>query len=218
MGEMVQPTTSRDYSLPIIDGEAVPTVYHSLVEAAIRDGVAPERIMTAWSLREALWGAVSAAGAGVMLIQYWWIGLGVMVLALLAALRHTKPLNVRLGYCAVVDPTLCEWGVRRGYLSLIPVPHEHRERWADRNNELLAQAEEDADLPAGRTSALINVGSSALVLLAKVSIGVMLLVAAWREPGWASVGIGGAVGAFFVVQSIVRLPTMLAGLSSRART
>jgi hypothetical protein len=130
MREMIHPETYRQYYEPILAGEAAPTVYHSLVEAAIRDGVAPERIATAWGLRESLWSTVSVTGATLLWFEYWWAGLAVMVFSVWAAIKHTKPLNVRLGYCAAVDHLLGDWAVRRGYLSLIPIPPEHRELWA----------------------------------------------------------------------------------------
>jgi hypothetical protein len=215
--ERVHSDSCSDYASPILAGEAVPTVYHSLVEAAIRDGVAPDRLLTAWSLRESLWSAVSASGAALMLFQYWWLGLADMVLSVWAATRHTKPLNVRLGYCAVADPMICEWGVRRGYLDLIMVPPERRERWIERNDELLEQAEEDSGLASGRATVLVNISSTAVVFLAKLALGIMLVAAAWREPSWKSIGLGGAVGAFFLLQSLVRLPVMLAGFWGQRR-
>ncbi len=208
---MIHPDRYADYYSPVLAGEAVPSVYHSLVEAAIRDAIAPERIMTAWGLRESLGGAVSLCGAILMLFELWWVGLGVMVFAVWATMKHTKPLNVRLGYCAVVGHELGTWGVRRGYLSLIRIPEERREFWLAKNNELLELAETDLHVPAGRAAVFLNIALSGLVFLGKLAIGVLLIISAWREPGWLSIGIGGVVGAFFLLQSLVRLPIMVRG-------
>jgi hypothetical protein len=211
---MTHPETYRDYYGPVVAGEAVPTVYHSLVEAAIRDGVAPERIITAWSLRQSLWSAVSVGGAVLLLAGHWWVGLAVMVLAVWGAIKHTKSLNVRLGYCAAVDHQIGEWAVRRRYLSLIPVPPEYRERWAGRNDALLEQAAQDVGSSSGLAGMLLNIGSAAVLIVAKLGIGLLLIINAFRHPGWLSIGIGGLVGAFFLLQSLVRLPIMFSGLSA----
>lgn len=217
MPEMIHPEKYRDYYSAVVDGEAAPTVYHSLVEAAIRDGVAPERIMTAWSLRQSLWSIVSVGGAVLLWMGYWWAGLAVMVCAVWGAIKYTKPLNVRLGYCAAVDHQIGEWAVRRGYLSLIPIPPEHRERWAGRNDALLEQAEQDVGIGSGRVAMLVNLGSAAVILLAKLALGVLLIINAFRHPGWLSIGIGGLVGAFYLLQCLVRLPIMLGGLVGSRR-
>lgn len=137
-----------------------------------------------------------------------------MVLAVWGAIKHTKSLNVRLGYCAAVDHQIGEWAVRRRYLSLIPVPPEYRERWAGRNDALLEQAAQDVGSSSGLAGMLLNIGSAAVLIVAKLGIGLLLIINAFRHPGWLSIGIGGLVGAFFLLQSLVRLPIMFSGLSA----
>lgn len=207
------PDLYADFYKPVLAGEAVPSVYHSLVEAAIRDGVAPERIRSAWSLRESLWNAVSLTGAALLVFQQWWLGLALMVFSVWAVLKHTKPLHARLGYCAVVDPELGSWAMARGYLSLSEVPRELREAWRGRNDELLERAETDVHAPAGKVAILADVVLTGTLYLSKITVAGLLLVAAWRQPGWLTVGIGGVIAGFFVVQSIARLPFMLAPLA-----
>lgn len=210
---MHHPERYSDYYEPILAGEAVPSVYNSLVEAAIRGGVVPERISTAWSLRESLWSAVSLAGAVLLLFHHWWLGLAIMGFSLWAVLRHTKPLHARLGYCAAVDHELGIWAMARGYLSLRVVPSELRETWRARNSELLERAETDAYAPVGKLVAMADVVLTGVLYVSKVTVAVLLLASAWRQPGWLTIGVGGVIAGFFVLQSLARLPFMLAPIA-----
>jgi hypothetical protein len=134
-----------------------------------------------------------------------------MITAVWASIKHLRPLNVRLGYCAIYNYTLATWAVQRGYLSLIPIAEPNRAQWRDRNLALLARARFDLHQAPGRVAMLLNLVAGTLLLLARGTVGIMLVVQAVRDPGLLTIGIGAVVGGFFVLQALSRLLAMLTG-------
>jgi predicted phage tail protein len=183
-------------------------VYHSLVEAAIKDGVAPERIIIAWTLRASLWSAITVAGAALMLWQLWGLGIGLMLVALIAELRHEKGVQVRLGYCAVASSDIGAWAIHRGYISLVPVPIEKREGCQASNRRCLEKAENDLMGELRRGMVWGNWALSASLIVLRFAVGVLLIAYAFRTPGWGTIAIGGVCGLFLALQSLPRLILM----------
>jgi hypothetical protein len=205
---LIHPETYYEYRESIWAGKSVPSVYNSLVEVAIKDGYAPERIATAWTLRVSLVSAVGVAGAVCFLFNLWLLGLSLIGLHFWIGTKATISLNVRLAYCAAIDSSIGVWATRKGYLSLVPMPDDLVDQCRELNKQYSEIARTDLEVRASKLVTCINLTLGFLILLAKTIIGVMLIVAAVRSPDGLTIGVGGIVGAFYLIQSVVRIPIL----------
>ena len=221
MRDIVHPETLADFRSPVLDGRAVPTVDAILLERAIKDGMAPSRILTLWNLYEALWSGLALLGALLLLTEYWWAGLLFMTSVSFVDNRFAHRLNARLGNCAVVDLRFGSWAFSRGYLSLVMLAPQQQHAWASRIERMLDRAKVDARVPVAMSWAVLNIVSTLLIWIGKVVVGFLLLMNAVKNPGWVSIGVGGLIGAFYMLQSVVRTPfylSIVSGImSSRSR-
>lgn len=213
--QVYHPQSFGEYEDDLREGRAVPTVYHSLMEAAIADDVAPPRLVATWTWWENAWTAVSTAGLCALLWWHWGIGLVLLTLAVLGAMRMGNGLNVRLAYACLGDLDLGVWAFSKRYLSLVAVPSEQRQSCRDFN---LAQIERGIDDCVRQPSSLESVGivtTGVLFPLVRLSLSALLLWKAWGQPSWTTVGVGAPVAAFCAIQSVVRLVGMIVPLVAR---
>lgn len=205
MQRLTHPDRFEDYSEPILKGEAAPSVHHSLVAVGVRDNVVPDRLVTLVNYGTLATESISAFGAALLLFEQPIVAVAVMAFAYVVQTRLLKRLGIRLAYCAVLEPSIGEWGTRRGFLSLLPLPSGDQAVWLDLNERFIDRAARDLEAKPSHSGTFATLGLGVLLALCKVGISLLLIHDAYTDPGWLRIVLGGSVAVWFVVQSILRL-------------
>ena len=198
-------------------GTTQPVWDHMLLEKAVMAKTIPRMINHRWLLATNIWSVLVIAGLWCMAQELWIAGLSLIAINYVITNKIDKDCCRRLAYCAACDPDFGGWALRATVVSERQVPIDRVLVVGDVNRFHLQQAQEDLSKPLSPLAHSAVLGLTLASQLAKGAAAITLLVLAVRSPGWVTIGIGGAIGAFVLLQTAGRLLVVLLPLFANKR-
>ena len=209
MSDVFVPETASAFRQGVVRAELNPWIDKNLLDRAAAENMLPMMFRSAWLRLNAYGEAMSACGAVCMLYVNVWIGIGLMFVSLFVGMRLHSKWTARLGYAAAVDVQFYMWATRKQLLAATRVPPEEQ---TDSRRQMCESIVFNLDLSTAhppRSSDLFWPIASIFLSLIKLILGGLLCAKSWTLGLTIDGVLCGLFGAFFVVQSLVRLPTML---------
>jgi hypothetical protein len=198
-------------------GAAQPVWDHMLLERAVAARTLPPMINHRWLLATNIWSALVIAGLWCMAQEWWIAGFLLIAINYVITSKIDKDCCRRLAYCAAIDTEFGGWALRSTFVSAREVPFDRLLVVGEVNRFHLQQARDDLSRPLSQSAQSRVLGLTIVSQLAKGAAAIALLVLAFRSPGWVTIGIGGVIGAFVLLQTAARLLAVILPLIAGKR-